>query len=246
MPLYKIIKAFCVPPGMFVTAFLLVAILLSFNAYCCRKYSKKLFLVTTAMSIFCYLFAGAAYGLSINAGASRLISPLEYKYERVVIKPDAIFVLGGGQDTSRELTGAALQKKYGVDVYVSGHNGEAESMRKLMLAKGVKEETIKLEPKASNTKEHVKYLLPMVIDKGYRKIYLVTSAYHMPRSMLLFAKPFKNYGIDIIPYPCDYRTGRKHVVSKEKEWLPNMHSFWRGYEVWTEYLGMLEIYLGII
>lgn len=121
MPLYKIIKAFCVPPGMFVTAFLLVAIFLSFNAYCCRNYSRKLFVATTVMSLFCYIFAGVAYALSVNAGAARLMRSLEYQYERVVIKPDAIFVLGGDAP-SRVKTGIALQKKYGVDIIPSGYN----------------------------------------------------------------------------------------------------------------------------
>lgn len=242
MPLYKIIKAFCVPPGMFVSAFLLVAILLSINAYCCRKYSRKLFIATTVMSIFCYLFAAIAYDLSINAGAARLMRSLEYQYERVTIKPDAIFVLGGN-DGSREKTGAALQKKYGVDIIPSGYNGEAERMQKVMLKSGVKPEKIILETKATNTKDHVRYLLPIALERGYKRVYIVTSAYHMPRSILLFKDAFRNNGIEIVPYPCGYRTGKKHAIVKNREWIPNVYSFVLGVDAWTEYLGILEVLL---
>lgn len=240
MPFYKIIKAFCVPPGMFVTAFLLVAILLSFNAYCCRKYSRKLFAVTMVISVFCYLFAGLTYALSINATAARLMRSLEYQYERVAIKPDAIFVLGGN-DTSREKTGTMLQKKYDVDIIPSGYNGEAEHMQQFMLAKGVKPEKIILETKATNTKDHVKYLLPIAKEKGYKRVYLVTSASHMPRSMQLFKDAFRQNGIEIVPYPCGYRTYKKHVFEEKREWVPNMLNFEMGVDAWIEYLGILEI-----
>lgn len=240
MPFYKIVKAFCVPPGMFVTAFLLVAILLSFNAYCCRKYSRKLFVATTAVSLFCYLFAGAAYGLSINAGAARLMRSLEYKYERANTKPDAIFVLGGN-DGSRDRTGAALQKKYGVDIIPSGYQGEAERMQKVMLKSGVKSEKIILETKSTNTKDHVRYLLPIAKEKGYKRVYLVTSASHMPRSMLLFKEAFRQNGVEVVPYPCRYRTSKKHVVVDNKEWIPNNYSLELSSDAWTEYLGILEL-----
>lgn len=242
MPFYKIVKAFCVPPGIFVTAFLLVAILLSFNAYCCRKYSKRLFVATTVMSLFCYLFAGAAYGLSINAGAARLMRSLEYQYERATIKPDAIFVLGGN-DGSRDRTGAALQKKYGVDIIPSGYNGEAERMQKVMLKSGVEPEKIILETKATNTKDHVKYLLPIAKEKGYKRVYIVTSASHMPRSMLLFKEVFRKNGIDVVPYPCGYTVPRIHRVIERFEWIPNMASLWIGFNAWTEYLGFLQTIL---
>lgn len=242
MPFYKIIKAFCVPPGMFVTAFLVVAILLSFNAYFCRKNSRKLFATTTIMSLFCYFFAGIAYCFSINAGAARLMRSLEYQYERETIKPDAIFVLGGSAP-SRVNAGIALQKKYGVDIIPSGYNGEAERMQKLMLAKGVATDKIVLETKATNTKDHVQYLLPITKDKGYKSVYLVTSASHMPRSMQLFKESFRQNGIEIAPYPCGYRTSRKHFVDENREWVPNMLSFELGVTAWTELLGIFEIKL---
>lgn len=114
-------------------------------------------------------------------------------------------------------------------------------MQKIMLAKGVKADKIILETKSTNTKDHVKYLLPMAIDKGYKQIYLVTSASHMLRSMQLFKEAFRKNGIEVVPYPCGHRTSKEHELVENREWIPNIFSFELGVEAWTEYLGMLEL-----
>lgn len=63
----------------------------------------------------------------------------------------------------------------------------------------------------------------------------------MPRSMLLFKEAFRLNGIEVLPYPCGYRTYKKHVVVENREWIPNMQSFELGVDAWTEYIALLEL-----
>ena len=42
----------------------------------------------------------------------------------------------------------------------------------------------------------------MLDDRGLRNCLLITSAFHMPRSVALFQKA----GISVMPWPVDYRT----------------------------------------
>ena len=44
-------------------------------------------------------------------------------------------------------------------------------------------------------------------EKGLKNPVLVTSAFHMKRAMLNFEKN----GYQPVPFPSDYRTGKKHV-----------------------------------
>ena len=80
------------------------------------------------------------------------------------------------------------------------------------------------------------------MEKGYKRVYLVTSAYHMPRSMLNFEKAFAAYGIEVVPYACEYRTPKEYRPS-EHDWLPDIRYFNQSAVAWNEYLGMLELWL---
>ncbi len=59
--------------------------------------------------------------------------------------------------------------------------------------------------KSMDTKENAIFTQEICRAHNWNKIVLVTSAYHMPRSMLLFRRFFK----DIVPYPTDYKSLRK-------------------------------------
>lgn len=193
-------------------------------------------------AIVCSILAAITFALSVDAGAQRFLHSIEHKYVRANVKPDAIIVLGG-PSTARDRTGAILQKRYKVDVVLTGYNGEAERMQKYMLEQGIPAEKIILEPKAANTKEHVKYVLPIALDKSYKKVTVVTNAYHMPRSMMNFEKPFKEKGIEVLPYPCGYYTPREYRPRPKFEWVPDIRNLERSTIAWHEYLGMLELWL---
>lgn len=246
MPLYKYVKAFVVPPGTYISLFIFFAIYL-WIVYLLAKHNSPQKSVSRGVKIalfsgmfFCLLCSFISYVSCINAGSQRLLHYLEYKYENKSVKPDAIIVLGSSQARTRAAIN--LYKKHKVDMIPSGYNGEAERMAKLMLNSKVAPEHIIVEPKATNTKDHVKYILPIARAKGYKRVYMVTSAYHMPRSMMNFKRPFAAKGIEVVPFCCEYRTPKEHR-RVANEWVPDIRYFDRSALAWHEYLGMLELWL---
>lgn len=63
---------------------------------------------------------------------------------------------------------------------------EAEVMAKILNELKIHEEVIFLDDKSLDTFENAKNIAAMVQEKDFKNIVLVTSAYHMPRSVILF------------------------------------------------------------
>ena len=59
-----------------------------------------------------------------------------------------------------------------------------------------------LENRSRNTDENARFARDMVNPQPGQTWLLVTSAFHMPRSVLLFEKA----GFEVVPWPADYRT----------------------------------------
>lgn len=74
---------------------------------------------------------------------------------------------------------------------------EAEAMKRLALDWGILPENIVLETDSKDTDDEAKIIHGMIGETSFA---LVTSAYHMKRSMALFEKR----GMHPIPAPCDY------------------------------------------
>ncbi len=129
-----------------------------------------------------------------------------------------IVVLGGGHTTdprrptitqlstsslARLATAVRLYKELpgrrllltGGKIYES--SSEADAMAKVAVTLGVKSQDISLDERSKDTEEEAVAIQGMV--KTDRFI-LVTSAFHMPRAMLLF----QHRGMDPIPAPTDY------------------------------------------
>ena len=116
-------------------------------------------------------------------------------------------------DAAERLTAALplLQREPGLRLIYSGGIGglktegitEAERARRFYTAVGVPEQRLLLEPAARTTYENavLSAQLPGV-DKT-RPWLLLTSAWHMPRSMATFQKA----GWNVTPWPADYRAG---------------------------------------
>ena len=85
---------------------------------------------------------------------------------------------------------------------------------------GISESSIIIEPNSNNTMEHAKELGLMLKNKQM-KIGLVTSGYHMKRSLREFRKYFK----DVKPLPSDlsYSPSPISVISL----IPNSYSLYR-------------------
>jgi uncharacterized SAM-binding protein YcdF (DUF218 family) len=169
-----------------------------------------------------------AAGLLTPLGAL-LLRPLEERFPPPpadIPAPTGIIVLGGAVDTeksetrgqvyltldaARMTTGVELARRYPTArlVYTGGSASllgegrpEAIGARKLWLSLGVPSERMTFEAKSRNTWENGLFTRDLVKPKPGETWLLVTSAWHMPRSVGIF----RHLGFDVIPYPVAYRT----------------------------------------
>ena len=156
-----------------------------------------------------------------------LIAPFEDRFPEPppnMPPPDGIIVFGGairsaesaarGQtvfsDGERVVEAAILAKRYpDARVIFSGGNGslltasstEAQEARKLFVELGVDPSRITLEDASRNTDENARFTAKLVGPVPGQRFLLVTSAYHMPRSMGLFQKA----GFNVTAFPVAFR-----------------------------------------
>jgi uncharacterized SAM-binding protein YcdF (DUF218 family) len=84
--------------------------------------------------------------------------------------------------------------------WVESGDSPAGDMARLLSMLSVPEEVMLLEDTSRNTSESAVAAWEMLSAQGVRKIVLVTSAQHMPRSAALF----EQQGFTVIPAPTDY------------------------------------------
>jgi len=162
-----------------------------------------------------------------------LIAPLENRFERPAPMPervDAIVVLGGSSFTKvsaargvselneagDRLTDAVILARLYPDAVLvfSGGSGllepagetEAASAERFFLAMGIGPDRLVLEDASRNTDENAGFTAALLEDRGGAML-LVTSAFHMPRSMGLF----RQIGLEPIPWPTDYRSAGTEI-----------------------------------
>jgi uncharacterized SAM-binding protein YcdF (DUF218 family) len=157
-----------------------------------------------------------------------VLAPLEDRFpawDPAKGAPDGIVVLGGPIDpdlslvhgmpvtlggADRLIQAAALARRYpdarilftgGSANLVSTNAKEADQAAELLMSLGVPKERLILERQSRNTYENAVFSRAMVMPKPGERWLLVTSAYHMPRSVGLFRKA----GFPVEPYPVDWR-----------------------------------------
>jgi uncharacterized SAM-binding protein YcdF (DUF218 family) len=240
----KAVVGWILPPGLFVLALAVVALVL-------WKRSRRYSIVLACTALVLYL-------CSIPLVAYALVRPLEQKYAPPKeVQGDVIVMLGGGAtpDTpdvggtgmlsgsaaNRLLTVARLYRETRLPIILSGgqvfpdDGVESEIARRQLMALGVPSDAIFVENQSRNTEENAKYTKSLLERHGFRRPILVTSAFHMRRSVIDFA----NVGVSVVPYPTDYQTS-VHPYWYPSLLVPNGYSL---FLVWTalhEYLGIAE------
>lgn len=160
-----------------------------------------------------------------------LVLPLEQRFASVPApspgdRVDGIILLGGFEDgwvssgrgglgvneaAERVTEGLrlALRHPQARVVFTGGVGGllarnveASEPVGRFLMDAGIAKERLVLENKSRNTYENAVFTRDLVKPAPGERWYLVTSAFHMPRSMGLFRKA----GFDVIAYPVDYRT----------------------------------------
>lgn len=119
----------------------------------------------------------------------------------------------------------------------------AENMATLLPMMGVPPEALWLETKAQNTYENAVFSQQMLQDAGIERVYLVTSAMHMPRSVNIFTAQ----GIDVIPAPTDFLIPDAdwqylfsgNLLSQFINFLPQSSNLFLTTKALKEYIGLV-------
>ena len=86
--------------------------------------------------------------------------------------------------------------------------GDADTAVRFLAAFGIPRERLILENKSRNTAENAEFSYQLANPQPGETWLLVTSAFHMPRSVGLFRKA----GFPVIAWPVDYRTSGKEGI----------------------------------
>lgn len=159
-----------------------------------------------------------------------LLYPLEQRFppwDAAQGAPAGIIVLGGSIDADlseahggavvrsaadRILAAAALARRYpdariiftgGSSNLISNDAREADYAGALFESLGVATARLTMERRSRNTEENAEFSKALAMPKSGERWLLVTSAYHMPRSVGLFRKA----GFSVEAYPVDWRVG---------------------------------------
>ncbi len=98
-----------------------------------------------------------------------------------------------------------FQKGKGMEVIITGFGDVPALMKEALVAIGLPEESIAVEGRSLNTFESARNLGSVI---GKSPFVLVTSAGHMPRSMMVFSK----LGMNPVPAPTDFLTHRNFMA----------------------------------
>lgn len=199
------------------------------------------------------------YFVSIPLIGSTFIKTLEKRYTPPVeMEGDIILMLGGGATlntpnldgqghlsshaSSRLLTTAQLENKLNIPVLITGGQvykqtgNEGEIAKRILIQLGISEERILIENRSFNTSENAKFSKTILDANGLSKPILVTSAFHMHRSVLQFEK----YGMEVIPYPTDYQTNTKRIITYN-DFIPTTYGLNNFRTALKEYIGILAV-----
>ena len=185
-----------------------------------------------------------------------LIARLESRFEPVSISEieqlEAVIVLGGGTalrpDGIPELTAAGDRVAQGAIFYlkskaiflvtsgspISGigpvENDSSDHTAFLWKQFGIPDSGI-IQIEGRNTSEEMRSLAKLVEETQWKRVGLITSAFHMPRAMRLASIN----QLDLIPIPVDYRAT---AGTDLRNWIPSASGLDNMTKVLHEYLGM--------
>ena len=130
-----------------------------------------------------------AGALALTAGAAVALAashPPRSSAPPAVVAADAALVLSGDVDYLRVNRAAELFRQGAVPVVIitgKGVGGDsAHAMREECLRRGVRADRLVLEPDSTSTRENMLFAAPLVRGRGFRRVALVTSAFHMGRA----------------------------------------------------------------
>jgi uncharacterized SAM-binding protein YcdF (DUF218 family) len=167
-----------------------------------------------------------------------LLYPLEQRFppwDDAGGAPDGIVVLGGSivsdlsaahgvpvfnDSVARVIAAAGLAHRYpqarivftggSANLVSSDTAKEADYAMPVFESFGISRDRLMMERRARNTEENAEFSKALVSPKAGERWLLVTSAYHMPRSIGIF----REVGFAVEPYPTDWRVGGRADLLK--------------------------------
>lgn len=246
----KIGWAFLSPGNLLVFALFLGGVFLFFNNF---RAAKKILIPTTLIAFILMAYPVSDY----------LMKPLESRFSvpsEMPEKVDGIIVLGGGEDLKRSLSWHVAELGLGADRYIgaaslasrypnapvifTGGSGsitlqntgrEGFLARKILTTIGIDSNRLIIESQSRNTYENFKYTKPL-LPKAKGSYLLVTSAFHMPRAVGIA----RMQGVNVIPYPVDYRTDSDELRSVDFDLFDHLKAL---EPAWREWIGLTVYYL---
>lgn len=114
---------------------------------------------------------------------------------------------------------------------------EGELLRQIARRRGVPDAAIVVTERVVNTATEARAVRKLARERGWRRILLVSSAYHLPRAMMLFNRG----GLEVVPVPSDFHVvgmgGWRDRLSLPR-FLPQGEGFLTSDIAAHEYLGM--------
>jgi len=184
------------------------------------SFGRKLVIAAVLLLIIC----------GLSPLGNLLLYPLEQRFppwDAARGAPDGIIVLGGSVEPDvsvargtpvvrsspdRVIAAAALAYRYpkarivfsgGSPNLISNEAREADFARAVFESLGIDKSRLIIERDSRNTQENAEFSKALLAPKEGERWLLVTSAFHMPRSVGLFRKA----GFAVEPYPVDWQVG---------------------------------------
>ncbi|MBW4649309.1 MAG: YdcF family protein [Kastovskya adunca ATA6-11-RM4] len=249
--LSKLLPLFFYPLGL-ACVLLLVAFVLSWKR-------SRWVPLPIVLALVVLLVAGN--GWASNA----LVRSLEWQHipKGELPNAEAIVILGGatksqlpprpGVDLSEEgdrvFYGAQLYREGKAPIVIASGgriswrgSGSSESadMAEILQVLGVPTSAIVQDPTSLNTYQNAVNVKRILTEQGIRRVLLVTSAMHMPRSLMIFQRQ----GIEAIPAPTDFLVSEQDVEESDRSreatllnLLPDAERLQRTTRALKEYVG---------
>ena len=188
--------------------------------------------------------------------ASTLGYTLERQYPPQVMssipKADAIVLLGGGLGVVRQgfpytecyaasdraVMAFRLWKAGKAPVIIPTGESAQDSEKPLLETFGVPASAILCEEKARDTAENADLTMQILAERKCKKVLVVTSSWHLPRTMMLF----RSAEIEFIPVSCDTEASLSRALAPITPLWQKLPSFQAGMQTMVyakEWLGIL-------
>jgi uncharacterized SAM-binding protein YcdF (DUF218 family) len=199
----------------------------------------SLWLLSTPVSDLLLLPLETAYPLVENPGHAEAAVVLAGMVDSKAARGEQVEL---GQAADRILAGVELVRSEKADyLLIAGGSGdlfdqstsEALTLESLALQLGVPADRVLLDRSSRNTHENAVEASRLLQERGLSNVILVTSAFHMPRSMGCFEK----VGLQPRPYPVDFRSNRGRY--DPLSWLPSVGNLQGSTTAVREYVGLM-------